>query len=87
MIWAEMGSKPSQNMKGCGMLLSQELASILRTDDPYLSEPASRVGSTNGTMKCRAKLVLVPRHLVTVKLSILRKLGGISWLLLSNLTR
>ena len=54
-IWTEMGSKPSQNMKGCGMLLSRELAFLLQAGDPYLAELASLLGSTQGILKRRAK--------------------------------
>lgn len=52
-MWAEMGSKPSQNMKGCGMLLSPEMASILRKDDPDLVSLASLLGSAEGPIERR----------------------------------
>ena len=52
-MWAEMGSKPSQNMKGCGMLLSPEMASILRKDDPELVNLASLLGSAEGPVERR----------------------------------
>lgn len=30
-LWAQCGSKPSQNLKGCGMLVSDEVSSWMRT--------------------------------------------------------
>lgn len=50
-MWAEMGSKPSQNMKGCGMLLSKELRSVLQADDASLREVAVLLGSADGPVE------------------------------------
>ena len=55
LMWAEMGSKLSQNMKGCGMLFSQELAALPQADDLYLAELASLLGSAQGILETRAK--------------------------------
>ncbi len=42
--WAECGPKPSQNIKGCGMLVSDDLASILQEREAELRAFADCLG-------------------------------------------
>ncbi len=35
-LWARCGSKPSQNLKGCGMLVSDEVSFLMHTVRPHL---------------------------------------------------
>ena len=50
-IWARCGPKPSQNLKGCGMLASTELAPIFKRIEVSLSAVASCMG---GELKVRS---------------------------------
>jgi len=45
-IWARIGPKPSQNLKGCGMLASPDLGKILQAAEPQLQKLASCLGGT-----------------------------------------
>ena len=47
-IWREFGPKPCQNMKGCGMLISDELAPILDSARAELEIVARQIGSAGG---------------------------------------
>jgi 23S rRNA A2030 N6-methylase RlmJ len=44
--WARIGPKPSQNIKGCGMLASADVGEILRDAEPELQMLASCLGGT-----------------------------------------
>jgi len=41
--WAKCGSKPSQNLKGCGMLFSEPLRALMENARPELQAVASRL--------------------------------------------
>jgi len=43
-MWARIGPKPSQNLKGCGMLASSSLSEILSKAEPDLTALASCLG-------------------------------------------
>ena len=45
-IWARIGPRPSQNLKGCGLLVSPILNGILRATQPELETLASCLGGT-----------------------------------------
>ena len=53
-IWARIGPKPSQNLKGCGMLASPDLGEILQAAEPELQLLASCLG---GTLKTRSHAI------------------------------
>lgn len=43
--WARCGPKPSQNLKGCGMLVSEPLLALMENARPALQAVASRINS------------------------------------------
>lgn len=46
--WKKFGGKPCQNLKGCGMLVSEDLVPIMRSAIPELDEIACLVRSIDG---------------------------------------
>jgi 23S rRNA A2030 N6-methylase RlmJ len=44
-MWREFGQKPCQNMKGCGMLMSDALEPVIESARPGLEEVARHMGS------------------------------------------